>query len=80
MALFSSQQCTDYYKKSLDSFDTFPERKAAVEGVNDISFFGWLIIALDRLLFSTEMFNINNYSPVINKVCTAATLSLCYRP
>ena len=56
----------------------FPrKRKAAVEGVNDISFFGWLIIALlDRLLFSTEMFNINNYSPVINKVCTAAILFL----
>ena len=27
VALFSSQQCTDYYKKSLDSFDTFPERE-----------------------------------------------------
>ena len=41
------------------------------------AFFGWLIIALlDRLLFSTEMFNINNYSPVINKVCTAAILFL----
>lgn len=55
----------------------FP-RKRTAEGVIDTRlFFGWLIIALlDRLLFSTEMFNINNYSPVINKVCTAAILFL----
>ena len=77
VALFSSQQCTDYYKKSLDAFDTFPERERLKGSLTRGFFFGWLIIALlDRLLFSTEMFNINNYSPVINKVCTAAILFL----
>lgn len=45
VALFSSQQCTDYYKKSLDSFDTFPEReRLLLKGSMTLVFLGgWLL-------------------------------------